>query len=126
MFTTVLFRITMNTKILYKDSKYDANIISLLCEIALKLIFTITLKQKYDYFKTQSMMHSKKVYSSIMGHLHDVDCVRLRYSYNVVLLRYRKLRKQLQGNEFRRAARNPWRNLVKVKPQLGEDVVVLE
>jgi len=61
-----------------------------------------------------------------MGHLHDVDCVRLHYSYNVVLLRCRKLRKQLQGNEFRRAARNPWRNLVKVKPQLGEDVVVLE
>ncbi|XP_052768511.1 metastasis-associated protein MTA3-like isoform X2 [Mya arenaria] len=37
----------------------------------------------------------------------------------------KKIRKQLQGNEFRRTARNPWR-IVRVKPQLGEDVVVLE
>lgn len=37
----------------------------------------------------------------------------------------KKLRKQLQGHEFKRAARNPWRQL-HVKPQLGEDVVILE
>ncbi|WAR19041.1 MTA1-like protein, partial [Mya arenaria] len=36
----------------------------------------------------------------------------------------KKIRKQLQGNEFRRTARNPWR-IVRVKPQLGEDVVNL-
>ncbi|KAL4238896.1 Metastasis-associated protein mta1 [Mactra antiquata] len=37
----------------------------------------------------------------------------------------KKLRKQLQSHDFKRAARNPWRSL-RVKPQLGEDVVVLE
>lgn len=37
----------------------------------------------------------------------------------------KKLRKQLQNQEFKRAARNPWRSLG-VKPQLGEDVVILE
>ena len=40
--------------------------------------------------------------------------------HNVSLFTSRKLRKQLTSNDFRRAARKPWRRLSVKVPQLGD------